>query len=131
MRTGPTISLERAQEYEFQNEYIKSQEMIVIDFIGGDPATRTAARLPSRKPTRTSQQCSSNSITPTAEEYANFSPELNVIYTPNLKAEGFPSNRLISVDSKNKVTRVFNSITSERVKKAGSACGISLSRTWY
>ena len=28
---------------EFQNECIKSQEMIVID--GGDPATRTAARL--------------------------------------------------------------------------------------
>ena len=117
-----TISLERAQEMaEFQNEYIKSQEMIVIDgFIGGDPATRTAARLTIEK-TNANIAAMQQQLyfTPTAEEYANFSPELNVIYTPNLKAEGFPSDRLISVDLKNKVTRVFNSDYFGESKKGG------------
>ena len=116
-----TISLERAQEMaEFQNEYIKSQEMIVIDgFIGGDPATNCCRLTIEKTNANIAAMQQQLYFTPTAEEYANFSPELNVIYTPNLKAEGFPSDRLISVDLKNKVTRVFNSDYFGESKKGG------------
>ena len=117
-----TISQERAVEMaEYQNEYIKTQDMIVIDgFIGGDPATRTAARLTIEKSNANIAAMQQQLyFTPTAEEYANFEPELNVIYTPNLKAEGFPNDRLISVDLKNKVTRVFNSDYFGESKKGG------------
>ena len=46
-------------------------------------------------------------------------PELTVIYTPNLKAEGYPDDRLITVDLENGVTRVFNSDYFGESKKGG------------
>ena len=46
-------------------------------------------------------------------------PELTVIYTPNLKAEGFPDDRLIAVDLEQGVTRVFNSDYFGESKKGG------------
>ena len=106
---------------QLQNEYIREQEMIVIDgFIGGDPRTRTACRLTIEKSNANiaamQQQLYFN---PTAEEMENFSPELNVIYTPNLEAKGYPSDRLISVDLENKITRVFNSDYFGESKKGG------------
>ena len=49
----------------------------------------------------------------------DFEPELTVIYTPNLKAEGFPDDRLIMVDLEQGVTRVFNSDYFGESKKGG------------
>jgi phosphoenolpyruvate carboxykinase (ATP) len=46
-------------------------------------------------------------------------PELTVIYTPNLKADGFPDDRLIMVDLEQGVTRVFNSDYFGESKKGG------------
>src|SRR2546428_239650 len=46
-------------------------------------------------------------------------PELTVIYTPNLAAEGYPDDRLISVDLDLGVTRVFNSDYFGESKKGG------------
>src|SRR5213076_2653538 len=46
-------------------------------------------------------------------------PELTVIYTPNLKAEGYPDDRLIAVDLEQGVTRVFNSDYFGESKKGG------------
>src|SRR5438876_5427597 len=48
-----------------------------------------------------------------------FEPELTVVYTPNLKAEGFPDDRLIMVDLEQGVTRVFNSDYFGESKKGG------------
>ena len=93
------------------NEYIVTKTMLVIDgFIGGDPATRTACRLTIEKTNANIAAMQQQLyLPPTAEELETFEPELNIIYTPNLAAEGFPDDRLISVDLDNKITRVFNS----------------------
>lgn len=112
---------EAAKMAVYQNEYITQQEMIVVDgFIGGDPTTRTACRLTIEKTNANiaamQQQLYFN---PTAQELENFEPELNVVYTPNLLADGYPDERLISVDLENKVTRVFNSDYFGESKKAG------------
>src|SRR6266852_4440473 len=50
---------------------------------------------------------------------ADFEPELTVIYTPNLNADGFPDDRLILVDLEQGVTRVFNSDYFGESKKGG------------
>src|SRR2546429_7279774 len=46
-------------------------------------------------------------------------PELTVIYTPNLKADGYPDDRLIAVDLEQGVTRVLNSDYFGESKKGG------------
>jgi len=93
---------------ERQDEYIADQEMVVVDgYIGSDPEFRVAARLyieaANANIAGMQQQLY---FTPAGEE---LEPELTVIYTPNLKAEGYPDDRLIAVDLEQGVTRVFNS----------------------
>src|SRR3954453_17417794 len=46
-------------------------------------------------------------------------PELTVVYTPNLKADGYPDDRLIAVDLEQGVTRIFNSDYFGESKKGG------------
>ncbi|MCG2635158.1 MAG: phosphoenolpyruvate carboxykinase (ATP), partial [Gammaproteobacteria bacterium] len=50
---------------------------------------------------------------------ANFEPEVCVVYTPNLKVEGYPNDRLIAVDLEHGITRVFNSDYFGESKKGG------------
>ena len=50
---------------------------------------------------------------------SGFEPQLTVIYTPNLEAKGYPSERLIAVDLERRVTRVFNSDYFGESKKGG------------
>jgi phosphoenolpyruvate carboxykinase (ATP) len=91
--------------------------MIVIDgYIGNDPEMRTAAQLVMEK------------------RYANIAgmqqklyferadgaePEVRVIYTPGLKAEGYPDDRLIAVDLDDYTTRVLHSDYFGESKKGG------------
>ena len=120
--TDQTITRAKAEEMaKKQDDYIKDQEMIITDgFIGPNPGTRTAVRmLIERTNANIAAMQRQLYFTPTSEEFANFEPELNVIYTPNLKAEGFPSDRLISVDLENGITRVFNSDYFGESKKGG------------
>jgi phosphoenolpyruvate carboxykinase (ATP) len=101
-----------------QDEYIAGQEMVVVDgYIGNDPEFRT--------PTRLYVEAANANIAgmqqqlyfgPTEDD---FEPELTVIYTPNLKAEGFPEDRLIMVDLEQGVTRVLNSDYFGESKKGG------------
>ena len=87
-----TITREEGHEWaEAQDDYIADQDMIVIDgYIGNDPEVRTPARLVIEGRTPTS---------PAMQQYLYFEPddggepELTVIYTPNLKAEGYPDDR--------------------------------------
>jgi phosphoenolpyruvate carboxykinase (ATP) len=53
------------------------------------------------------------------DELDTFQPTLTVIYTPNLKTEGYPADRLIAVDLDNGITRVFNSDYFGESKKGG------------
>jgi phosphoenolpyruvate carboxykinase (ATP) len=102
---------------ELQDAYIAGREMVKVDgFIGGDPEFRTAARLYVE---------AANANIAGMQQQLYFAPdgavdpELTVVYTPNLPAEGFPDDRLIMVDLELGVTRVFNSDYFGESKKGG------------
>jgi phosphoenolpyruvate carboxykinase (ATP) len=104
---------------ETQDAYIADREMVVIDgYIGNDPDFRTPSRL-------YIEAANANIAGMQQQLYFDpeggddFEPELVVIYTPNLKAEDFPDDRLIAVDLELGVTRVFNSDYFGESKKGG------------
>jgi phosphoenolpyruvate carboxykinase (ATP) len=109
-------------EYErvaaLQDAYVAEQEMILIEgYIGSDPDGRTAARL-------YVEAANANIAGMQQQLYfdrdeSTYEPELTVVYTPNLAAEGYPSNRLIAVDLEAGVTRVLNSDYFGESKKGG------------
>jgi phosphoenolpyruvate carboxykinase (ATP) len=100
-----------------QDEYIAGREMVIVDgTIGHNPDFRTPARL-------FIEAANANIAGMQQQLYfepdESVEPELTVIYTPNLKAEGFPDDRLITVDLEQGVTRVFNSDYFGESKKGG------------
>ncbi|MFL5977323.1 MAG: phosphoenolpyruvate carboxykinase (ATP), partial [Gaiellaceae bacterium] len=104
---------------ERQDAYIADHEMVVIDgYIGNDPEFRTPARLyieaANANIAGMQQQLY---FSPAGDD--ELEPELTVIYTPNLKADGYPDDRLIAVDLEQGVTRVFNSDYFGESKKGG------------
>ena len=104
---------------ELQDEYISGQEMVVIDgYIGNDPDFRTPTRL-YIEAANANIAAMQQQLYFDLEPGGDFEPELTVIYTPNLKAEGFPDDRLIAVDLEQGVTRVFNSDYFGESKKGG------------
>lgn len=108
---------EAARLAEAQDAYIAGREMVQIDgCIGSDPEFRVPTRLyieAANANIAAMQQQLYFAADPGAE------PELTVIYTPNLKAEGYPDDRLIMVDLELGVTRVFNSDYFGESKKGG------------
>jgi phosphoenolpyruvate carboxykinase (ATP) len=106
---------------KIQNDYIKNQEMLVIEgFIGNDPEFRTAARLIIEKANANIAAMQQILYYPaTAAELENFEPTVTVIYTPNLPMAGYPEDRLIAVDLEKNITRVFNSDYFGESKKGG------------
>src|SRR6266487_1652061 len=93
---------------EMQDEYIAEQEMVVVDgYIGNDPEFRVAARLYIEAANANIAGMQQQLYFTQDEE--ELEPELTVIYTPNLKADGYPDDRLIAVDLEQGVTRVLNS----------------------
>ncbi len=112
-------------EYErmakLQNDYIRTRDMLVIEgFIGNDPEFRVAARLIIEKANANIAGMQQILYYPaTREELETFEPKVTVIYTPNLKAEGYPEDRLIAVDLENSITRVLNSDYFGESKKGG------------
>ncbi len=113
------ISTDEAAHWaEKQDQYIAGQEMVVIDgYIGNDPDFRTPARLYIEAANANIAGMQQQLYFEPVEE--GFEPELTVIYTPNLAAEGFPDARLIMVDLEQGVTRVFNSDYFGESKKGG------------
>ncbi len=106
---------------KLQNDYIRTRDMLVIEgFIGNDHEFRVPARLIIEKSNANIAGMQQILYYPaTAEELESFEPKLTVIYTPNLKAEGYPEERLIAVDLENYITRVFNSDYFGESKKGG------------
>src|SRR5437899_2634105 len=103
---------------EAQDAYIAGQEMVIVDgYIGNDPDFRTPARLYVEAANANIAGMQQQLYFGPPEE--DFEPELTVIYTPNLKAQGFPDDRLIMVDLEQGVTRVFNSDYFGESKKGG------------
>ncbi|HEX8169515.1 MAG TPA: phosphoenolpyruvate carboxykinase [Thermoanaerobaculia bacterium] len=112
---------EYARIAKLQDDYIATRDMLVIEgYIGNDPQFRTPARLVIEKANANIAAMQHILYYPaTTEELESFEPTVTVIYTPNLKAEGYPDDRLIAVDLENYVTRVFNSDYFGESKKGG------------
>jgi len=104
-----------------QDDYIRTREMLVVQgFIGNDPRFRVPARLIIEKSNANIAAMQQILYYPaTAGELETFEPTVTVIYTPNLKAEGYPEDRLIAVDLENYITRVLNSDYFGESKKGG------------
>ena len=113
------VSTEDAAKWaDRQDQYIAEQEMVVVDgYIGNDPEFRTATRLYVEAANANIGGMQQQLYFGPPED--EFEPELTVIYTPNLKAEGFSDDRLIMVDLEQGVTRVFNSDYFGESKKGG------------
>ncbi|HEY8490092.1 MAG TPA: phosphoenolpyruvate carboxykinase, partial [Dehalococcoidia bacterium] len=100
-----------------QDEYIRGREMVVVEgFIGLEGAFRAPARLIIER---------SNANIAGMQDFLYYhdgvfrEPRLTIIYTPNLPAPGYPSNRLILVDLEAGVTRILNSDYFGESKKSG------------
>lgn len=102
-----------------QNEYIRDQDMVVVDgYIGNDPEFRVPARLIIESSNANVAAMQQHLYYP-IEGGEDIDPKLTVIYTPNLAMPGYPSDRLIAVDLDNGITRVFNSDYFGESKKGG------------
>ncbi|MBU1701324.1 MAG: phosphoenolpyruvate carboxykinase [Candidatus Eisenbacteria bacterium] len=123
LATDQCISKEEGRRIaELQDRYIESQDMIIVDgFIGSDPWFRTPVRLSIEKSNANiaAMQQQLYYTDDPAVGQPDFKPELTVIYTPNLKAEGYPNDRIITVDLDAGVTRVLNSDYFGEAKKGG------------
>lgn len=120
--SDPCISREEgARIAALQEEHIKDCDMIVIDgYIGNDRDFRTAARLIiDTYAANIAVMQQTLYYDPAAPGTEDFEPELTVIYTPRLAVEGYPNDRVISVDLDNRVTRVCNSDYFGESKKGG------------
>ena len=115
-QTIPRAEFERVAR--IQDEYIRSQDMVVVDgYIGSNPEFRTGARL-------IIERSHANIAGMQRQLYyqggeVEVDPTTTVIYTPRLTMPGFPNDRLIAVDLENGVTRVFNSDYFGESKKGG------------
>src|SRR3954453_8798738 len=104
---------------KLQDEYIAGRDMIVLDgYIGNDPEFRTPARLYIEE-SNANIAGMQKQLYFDVEDRDSFEPELTVIYTPNLKVEGYPNDRVITVDLDKGVTRVCNSDYFGESKKGG------------
>ena len=115
--SGQTITRE---EYEriakMQDDHIREQEMVVVDgFIGNVEGFRTPARLTIEKANANIAGMQEKLYYPRDAT----DPEVQLFYTPNLTAPGYPDDRIIAVDLDNGVTRVLNSDYFGESKKGG------------
>ena len=103
-----------------QDDYVARRDMIVIDgYIGNDPEMRTAARLTIEKANANIAGMQQKLYFPREAGERAAGERVHVIYTPNLKAEGYTDDRLIAVDLQNNVTRVLKSDYFGESKKGG------------
>src|SRR2546423_8038658 len=103
-----------------QDEYIAGRDMIIVDgYIGDDPEFRTPARLYIEESNANIAGMQKQLYFDLEDGGDGFQPELTVIYTPNLEVEGYPNDRIISVDLEQGVTRVCNSDYFGESKKGG------------
>ncbi len=116
--SGNTMTREAFDEIaRRQDEYIADREMIQIDgWIGNDPTLRSRARLLMEKRfANVAGMQQKLYFAPDDDE----EPEVRVIYTPGLRAPGYPHDRIIAVDLDHNLTRILNSDYFGESKKGG------------
>ena len=116
--TAQTVDLEEGRKWaKIQDEYIRGQEMVLLDgVIGNDPTFLTPARLIIEARNANIAGMQRHLYYPLD---AGQQPEVTMIYTPNLPAPGYPNDRLILVDLAAGITRVLNSDYFGESKKGG------------
>jgi len=101
---------------KMQDEYIRGQEMVIVDgLIGNAEGFATPARLSIEK-------ANANIAGMQQKLYYDGrggDPRVRVVYTPNLSAPGYPDDRCIAVDLENGITRVIGSDYFGESKKGG------------
>ncbi len=104
-----------------QDDFIKDAEMICVDgYIGNHPKFRTSARLWMERAYANIAAMQNLLYYPLdGTENDQWEPELTVVYTPSVVAEGYPDGRCISVDLEAGLTRVLNSDYFGESKKGG------------
>lgn len=105
-----------------QDAYIAGNHMVVVDgHIGADRAFRTRARLVIEAANANVAGMQKQLYYPAGDDYdpETWTPDTTVIYTPNLPMPGYPNERLIAVDLRDNITRVFNSDYFGESKKGG------------
>jgi phosphoenolpyruvate carboxykinase (ATP) len=115
--SGKTIPREAYEVIaRMQDEYVRGREMVAIDgSIGNVEGFATPARL-------TIEKANANVAGMQQKLYYprdGGEPTVQVIYTPNLPAPGYPDDRVIAVDLENGVTRILNSDYFGESKKGG------------
>jgi phosphoenolpyruvate carboxykinase (ATP) len=117
--SGKTMTREEYDRIaKMQDDYLREQEVVVIDgYIGNDPEFRTRARLTIEKANANIAGMQQKLYFPRNGDTGD--PEVQVVYTPNLAAAGYPDERVIAVDLDNGVTRVLNSDYFGESKKGG------------
>lgn len=105
--TDPVIGRNTYDEWaRRQDAFLTERDVVVLDgYIGDHPDARMRTRLIVEKSNANLAAMQRLLYFP-AEDDAE--PELTVVYTPNLAADGFPDDRAILVDLDNGVTRVFH-----------------------
>jgi phosphoenolpyruvate carboxykinase (ATP) len=121
MTTGKSMSREEgARVASVQAAYIADREMVVVDgYIGNDPDHRARARLYVEAANANIAGMQQQLYFAPDDESDDWEPELVIVYTPNLPMPGYPDDRLITVDLKTGITRVFNSDYFGESKKGG------------
>ncbi len=116
--SGKTMTREDYERIaQMQDAYIADNDMVVIDgYIGNDPEMRTAARLVMEKRYANIAGMQQKLY---FERSDGVDPQVQVIYTPGLRAPGYPDDRVIAVDLDHYVTRVLNSDYFGESKKGG------------
>src|SRR5919201_3663779 len=115
--SAQSVSTDEGRKWaKLQDDYIRGQEMIVLDgVIGNDPAFLTPARLIIEARNANIAGMQQHLYYPPD----GVPPEVTMIYTPNLLASGYPSDRAIFVDLEAGITRVLNSDYFGESKKGG------------
>jgi phosphoenolpyruvate carboxykinase (ATP) len=116
--SGKTMSREDYEKIAaLQDAYVAAHDMVQIDgYIGNDPSMRTRARLLMEKRYANIAGMQQKLYFPRDDGQE---PEVQVIYTPGLRADGYPDDRVIAVDLDNYVTRVLHSDYFGESKKGG------------
>src|SRR5215216_6428190 len=111
---------EGARLAALQDEYIRGQDMVVVDgFVGHAGPYRTPARLVIEKANANIAGMQRFLFYDPVEGDTGHEPEITIVYTPNLAAPGYPDDRVIAVDLDAGVTRVLNSDYFGESKKGG------------
>ena len=116
--TAQTVRPDEGRKWaKLQDEYIRDQEMVLLDgVIGNDPTFLTPARLIIEARNANIAGMQRHLYYPPE---SGRQPEITMIYTPNLTAPGYPNDRAILVDLEAGITRVFNSDYFGESKKGG------------